>query len=91
MNFARYPEPAPRRVIDVAVGILVGLRRCSEEKAFEEIAEAVRRTGLPLSETAGALVALATANDERSPSSADAQRLWGDLLPGSRVDTRLRP
>ncbi len=34
-------------MIDVAVGIIVGLRGCSENDAFNEIAQEVHRTGVP--------------------------------------------
>lgn len=34
----RADEHASRRVIDVAIGILIGLRGCSQREAFEELA-----------------------------------------------------
>jgi hypothetical protein len=88
MDLARHPEFASRSVIDVAVGVLVALRRCSEEKAFEEIAHAVHETGVPLGATAQALVSLATATSDQSPHQAEALRLWGDLLPATGAAQR---
>ncbi|HEX2283832.1 MAG TPA: ANTAR domain-containing protein [Mycobacterium sp.] len=79
----RHPEFASRRVIDVAVGILIAVRRCSQEEAFEEIAHAVHETGVPLGSIARALVSVATATSEQSPHTAQALRLWGDLLPAT--------
>lgn len=69
---------AARKQIDVAVGILVGLRRCSEHEAFREIAAAVHRTGLPLGDTARSLIAHAKC--EPTAHSATAAQLWGDLF-----------
>ncbi|WP_083410437.1 ANTAR domain-containing protein [Mycolicibacterium rutilum] len=70
-----------RRVIDVAVGIIVGLRGCSENDAFNEIAQEVHRTGVPLGRVAAALVAIASTSDRESASTVGDQRLWIDLLP----------
>jgi hypothetical protein len=70
-------EPS-RKVIDVAVGILVGLRGCSERQAFDELATVVHQTGIGLSSTATALVALATG--ESSHEHAEAFTAWGELL-----------
>jgi hypothetical protein len=93
MPFACHPEPARRREIDVAVGIIVGLRGCSEHDAFDQIADVVRRSEVPLSKTADALVALAAADCEQTtPAAAEATRLWSEMLPAvSRVvDNRPR-
>jgi AmiR/NasT family two-component response regulator len=35
----RHADTFSRSVIDVAVGVLVALRRCSEREAFNEIAD----------------------------------------------------
>jgi hypothetical protein len=80
IDLTRHPEFASRRVIDVAVGILGAVRRCSQQEAFEEIAHAVHETGVPLVATARALVSVASATGAQSPHEAEALRLWGDLL-----------
>jgi hypothetical protein len=68
-------------VLDRAVGVLVGLRRCRVETAFDEIIGASQRHVLPVSRVAPALVELA---DGREPSDLDAvaaaRQQWGDLL-----------
>jgi len=73
-------DMAARKNIDVAVGILVGLRRCSVHEAFKELAAAAHQTGLPLGDTVKSLIALAHADDESAPKSEMAIRLWGDLF-----------
>ena len=70
-------EPS-RKVIDVAVGILVGLRGCSEREAFDELAAVVNQTGIGLHSTASALVALATGAS--TPEHTEAFTAWGALL-----------
>ena len=40
----RRADAASRRVIDQAIGILMGLRRCSESEAFDDIVDAVHET-----------------------------------------------
>ncbi|TMS47923.1 ANTAR domain-containing protein [Mycobacterium sp. DBP42] len=42
----RGADPSSRRVIDVAIGVLIGWRGCSERDAFDEIACAVRESGV---------------------------------------------
>ena len=83
-------DPTSRKAIDVAVGILVGLRGCSEREAFDELARVVRETGIGLGSTATALVALATGSS--SPEHAEAFNAWGALLGrryGASATTRL--
>lgn len=69
-----------RRVIDMAIGVLIGLRGCSEREAFDEIVRAVHETGVGPGSIAHALVELATGAAESSPHHAKARRLWGDLV-----------
>lgn len=87
IDLTRHPEFASRKVIDVVVAILVAVRRCSQEPAFEEIAHAVRETDVPLVATARALVSVASATGEQSPR-AEALRPWGDLLPATGAAKR---
>ncbi|CAA0081078.1 Uncharacterised protein [Mycolicibacterium vanbaalenii] len=79
-----YATPATgvtaRRSIDVAVGIIMGLRRCSEDEAFQEIARVVHQTGVPLKDTANALIFLAKANAAPPAHHAEASRIWGTRL-----------
>lgn len=49
-------DPASRRVIDLAIGILMGLRGCSEQDAFNDLVGAVHDTGIGPGALAGALV-----------------------------------
>jgi AmiR/NasT family two-component response regulator len=74
----QFSDPTSRKAIDVAVGILVGLRGYSEREAFDELARVVRETGIGLSSTATALVALATGSS--TPDHAEAFTAWGALL-----------
>jgi hypothetical protein len=73
-----------RKGIDVAIGILVGLRGCAPDEAFAELAQVVRRSGIGLSATSAALVELATGRSGSSPEHAEAFNAWGTLLAGRR-------
>ncbi len=47
MTGAEYTaETNARRSIDMAIGVLVGLRRCTAREAFAEIANAVHENGI---------------------------------------------
>ena len=69
-------------MLDTAVGIVVGLRRCTSDAAFLELIGATQSHHIPMFMIASALVNLATGEGE-SPS-ADADRAafheWGQLL-----------
>ncbi len=69
-----------RRVIDLATGILVGLRGCSEREAFAELVSVVQRTGIGLVSIARALVAIAGSSSDSVPHQAEAFDVWADLL-----------
>lgn len=73
-----------RRVLDLAEGVLIGLRRCQTEAAFDELITVAHRHGLSVSAAASALVALATGDGdvaESNPAAAlAAQREWSGLL-----------
>lgn len=60
-------EYPTRRDIDVAIGILVGLTRCSPERAFDRLAAAVHRTGIGLGTMSAALIAVAGRDSRRRP------------------------
>ncbi|MDT5174095.1 MAG: hypothetical protein QOG37_1346 [Mycobacterium sp.] len=82
------------RLIDTAVGILVGWRRCSTQTAFRELLTASERHQVPLFAMAGALVNVASkhANSQATNPTAEraAEREWAeDLRP--RDDLPLAP
>jgi ANTAR domain len=56
----RQPAQPSRQIIDVAVGVLIGLRGCSQRGAFDELVDAVHTSGVGLGAAAQALVALAS-------------------------------
>ncbi len=70
------------RMLDRAEGILMGLRRCSVDAAFDEILSASRRHGVPTLSIARALVALADGLDPLTdPTVMAAARLeWSALF-----------
>ncbi|GAA2415803.1 ANTAR domain-containing protein [Mycolicibacterium llatzerense] len=76
------------RALDRAEGVLMALRRCSCQDAFDELLEAARRQHVPVFAIALALVALVDGTDlsNHDPvATAAADRQWGDLL-GRRKD-----
>lgn len=74
-----------RQVIDVAVGILVGLRGCARADAFDELVRVVHQTGIGLGAIASGLVAVASGSS--SADHAEAFSAWGDLIRSSRTGT----
>ncbi|ABM16105.1 MULTISPECIES: ANTAR domain-containing protein [Mycolicibacterium] len=80
MHAPLHPDLLSRRSIDVAVGILMALRRCSEDQAFAEIAAAAHRMGLPLGEVTRALIAVADAHSGHTSHRDEALRIWGELF-----------
>jgi hypothetical protein len=64
-----------RRHIDVAIGVLIALRRCSEQQGFQCIADAVRETGVGLSGVSHALITLASGDDD-SRADSEAIKHW---------------
>jgi hypothetical protein len=79
----RAREGTSRQVIDVAIGILVGLRGCSERQAFDELVRVVHQTGIGIGSLAAGLVALASG----SPSAGDAEAItvWGEVIRKGRL------
>lgn len=73
-----------RRVLDLAEGILIGLRRYSIEHAFEELVDVAFRHDMSVTAAAAALVDLASAGTDnpetQSLALSVAQREWRDLL-----------
>ena len=76
-----YRDTSSRVVIDVAIGVLVGLRHCSERQAFNELAAAVRETGVGLGSISRALVARASgAAQAFDPRLDSVIGRWDELL-----------
>ena len=77
-----------RRVLDLAEGILIGLRRYTAEEAFDELVAVAQHHDISMSAVASALVDLATgtpaAPDSHRDERAIAEHEWGALLHQSR-------
>jgi hypothetical protein len=74
----RAEEHTSRQVIDVAIGVLIGLRGCSQREAFDELVRVVNSSGVGIGSAAARLVALASGSS--SAGHADAFTAWGDLI-----------
>ena len=70
-----------RQVLDTAVGVLVGWRRCSTHTAFRELISVSDRHEIPIFSMASALVALASGGAEAEAAGTAAQlaaeKEWG--------------
>ena len=78
----RSGEDTSRQVIDIAVGILIGLRGCSRREAFDELVRVMNQTGVGVGSLAAGLVALAAGTS--SSRHAEAFTVWGDLIRHAR-------
>jgi ANTAR domain len=68
-------------MLDRAEGVLVGLRRCTVDAAFDEIVAASQRHNVPAFRVAQALVELAEGTQPHDSDAADVARMeWSDLL-----------
>jgi hypothetical protein len=85
-ELGRRGDSAPRRVIDLAIGILMGLRGCSEREAFDDLVRAVHETGIGPAGLAAALVELVGDGSRSVPHQSEALHMWGHLVP-SRVSS----
>jgi ANTAR domain-containing protein len=72
-----------RRTVDIAVGILVGLRGCSDQEAFAELVGVVNRTGVGIFSVAASLVAIAAGSS--SADDSEAFNAWGELIRRARL------
>lgn len=83
-GLGRDPMLEGRRVLDLAQGILIGIRRYRTEAAFEELVTVAHEHDVSVSAVAAALLALATGTahetDVPSESFTVADRAWGDLF-----------
>jgi hypothetical protein len=68
-----------RRDIEIAIGVLMGLRGCPHNEAVSEFARAVQEMGLSPGELGRALADMAGGNDN-SPHQAEVQHRWRHLL-----------
>jgi hypothetical protein len=75
------------RIFHTALGILIGLRRCSSDAAFQELLGAAQRHGIPAFPMAWALVQLAGGGAKSVQKLCAAQlaahREWGHSLAPS--------
>ena len=82
--------PNSGRILDTARGILIGLRRCRSDAAFNELHSAAERHKVPVFAMAWALVHLA-GEGEKTPSFMDAQSAarheWGPLFAAPAAAT----
>ena len=73
---SHYPGVSSRHVIDVPIGVLVGLRRCSEQQAFDEIASAVSETGVNLGSICRRLIELVSDTTDSFDERPEVAGLW---------------
>ncbi len=78
------PGPQGGRMLDTALGILIGLRRCRSATAFQELLVAAQRHRVPVDAMAWGLVHLTCDGDRSSENSnaaqAAARHEWGRLF-----------
>jgi hypothetical protein len=82
-NSPWYSDDTSWKVIDVATGILVGLRCCSPREAFDELVSVMNQTGVGIGSLAAGLVALAGGGS--SAGHSEAFTAWGDLIGRGRL------
>ncbi|MDT5010414.1 MAG: hypothetical protein QOH57_2031 [Mycobacterium sp.] len=80
MRYSAHPRGSSRTVIDIAVGILVGLRGCTPEDAFGELVATVGESGIGIGSLAAALVALASGTAGAAANDLAASAVWGGLI-----------
>jgi hypothetical protein len=83
-GLGRDPMLQARRSLDLAQGILIGLRRCTTEGAFDELVTVAHKHSVSVSALASALVTLGTGTVDERESDRDALAVahlaWGDLI-----------
>ena len=82
MSYYVGAEPS-RRMIDVATGILVALRGCTDREAFDELVSVVHQTGIGIGRLAAGLVAVASGSS--SADHAEAFTVWGEVIDRARL------
>lgn len=68
-----------RREIDRAIGVLMGIRRCTAEKALESLVDATRVSGVGLGAVSRALLN-AVGSDTEPPAVDEAVAHWNAQL-----------
>jgi len=68
-----------RREIDLAIGILIGLRRCSQNEALETLVDATRASGRGLGGVSRALLDVIS-GDTESTAADEAVAHWRAVL-----------
>jgi hypothetical protein len=74
----RPAEHRSRREIDLAIGVLMGIRRCSAQDALEALADATRASGVGLGGVSRALLTVIT-GDVEPTVAGDAAAHTGTL------------
>jgi hypothetical protein len=77
LDQGRRPEIGSRKTIDIAIGVLVALRGCTPDQAFDDLARAVHDTGIGLGTLAAALVRWAGGTTEPFPHREVVTSRWG--------------
>jgi hypothetical protein len=67
-----------RREIDMAIGVLMAIRRCSQQEALEALADATRTSGVGLGGVSRAL--LDVISGDPAPWAGEAIAHWNALL-----------
>ena len=75
----RPAEHQSRREIDMAIGVLMGLRRCSARDALDALVNATRASGVGLGGVSRTLLTVITGDGETS-SSDKAVAHWDSVL-----------
>lgn len=81
-----------RKQIEVAIGVLMGLRGCSPDEAVKDFLDAVHETGVSPGDLGRAMIDLASGQEPLS-HRAEALQRWGHLLAqrGRIVDQHVTP
>ena len=81
-------EHSGTRTLDLALGVLVGLRRCDAKDAFSELVDVSTRRGLSPFALGRALVTAASRGPVADSDAATVvAREWGDLLDANKVSS----
>lgn len=75
----RPAEHRSRREIDMAIGVLMAMRRCSADEALEALAGATRASGIGLGGVSRTLLTVIS-SDEEPPVADKAVEHWNALL-----------
>ncbi|MEE3062647.1 MAG: ANTAR domain-containing protein [Actinomycetota bacterium] len=67
-----------RREIDMAIGVLMGIRRCSQKEALDTLVRATRASGVGIGGVSRTLLDVVSEGPE--PSTDDAIAHWNALL-----------